>query len=357
MFWSLELLFESLWLVLTLLLSDLLATLFPTWHKQWLQNLNAKRRYPLYRESGTPDNALIVVAHPAPNVTSLSSRTAAKWEELLAAQGIPFTRVDLSRMGLTGLRDEWMYRYSKYGKGEPSGEIKWLQEELHKARFVILVHPVFWYDVPATLKAFLDQVMTAGFAYKNLPLHPILVFTLNICQFIPGLRGFLRAYGSQGLLRDKKVVICRTTGGPKAGMRVYGHNETVVASAFRFCGAKVLGIETLDMADTGDFLKSKMAKVEGIKMEMAPKDSLSSMSTRSPTCTPTQDQSPAASTVNVPTSPSLSPTRRPSAVAAQRRVDARLARYDKRIERYVRRMKRIAEREASVKGDGALSGG
>ena len=105
-----------------------------------------------------------------------------------------------------------------------------------------------------------------------------------------------------------------------------------------------MGIETLDMADNGDFLKSKMAKVEGIKMgEMAPKDSLSSMSTRSPTCTPTQDQSPAASTVNVPTSPSLSPTRRPSAVAAQRRVDARLARYDKRIERYVRRMKRIAE--------------
>ena len=84
----------------------------------------------------------------------------------------------------------------------------------------ILVHPVFWYDVPATLKAFLEQVLTAGFAYKNLPLHPILVFTLNICQFIPGLRGFLRAYGSQGLLRDKKVIICRTTGGPKAGMRV-----------------------------------------------------------------------------------------------------------------------------------------
>ena len=106
-----------------------------------LIDMSCLSRYPLYRESGTPGNALIVVAHPAPNVTSLSSRTAAKWEELLAAQGIPFTRVDLSRMGLTGLRDEWMYRYSKYGKGEPLGEIKWLQEELHKARFVVCGQP------------------------------------------------------------------------------------------------------------------------------------------------------------------------------------------------------------------------
>lgn len=69
------------------------------------------------------------------------------------------------------------------------------QKALVAADIIIFQHPFFWYNVPAMLKKWIDEVMAYGFAY-----------------------------GSEGdKLKGKKFIHSFTTGGPKEGYSSEGY--------------------------------------------------------------------------------------------------------------------------------------
>lgn len=54
-----------------------------------------------------------------------------------------------------------------YSKGEcRDPKIKQYQERLNRADHLFFIFPVWWYDLPAILKGFLDRVLLKGWAYE-----------------------------------------------------------------------------------------------------------------------------------------------------------------------------------------------
>ena len=97
-------------------------------------------------------------------------------------------------------------------------DVKAEQDALAKADVVVFQFPFHWYSLPAILKKWVDDVLLFGFAYG------------------PG--------GDK--LKDKKVVISLTTGGPAEAYSVSGSNNysvhqliAPVIQTAQFCGMKV----------------------------------------------------------------------------------------------------------------------
>ena len=85
---------------------------------------------------------------------------------------------------------------------------------------VVWQFPWYWYSVPAVLKAWMDQVLTYGFAY-----------------------------GQDGTaLRGKSLQLVTSTGGPSASYRPDGHNRFTMQELLRplEATAHLCGLELLD---------------------------------------------------------------------------------------------------------------
>lgn len=76
-----------------------------------------------------------------------------------------------------------------------SDEIKKVQADILWAEHIVFFHPVWWASFPAIFKCFIDQVFTAGFAYKYSKGNPIpakllkgrtahIILTLNTPIFV-----------------------------------------------------------------------------------------------------------------------------------------------------------------------------
>jgi NAD(P)H dehydrogenase (quinone) len=99
--------------------------------------------------------------------------------------------------------------------------IKNYQDKISKADEIVFVHPIWWSVTPAILKNFLDNILTAGFAYKYNE------------KGIP-----------QGLLTGKIAKVFTTSGTPMLFFNL-GHkfiNPTLKfwKSALGFCGMKII---------------------------------------------------------------------------------------------------------------------
>ena len=94
------------------------------------------------------------------------------------------------------------------------------QKLINNADVIILIHPVWWFNMPAALKGYIDRVFASGFA------------------FLPSEEGV------EGLLRGKKVAIFNTTGGKQNNYAKYGFKECfrkcICDGIFRFCGMEIL---------------------------------------------------------------------------------------------------------------------
>ena len=134
-----------------------------------------------------------------------------------------------------------------------------IQSKIKKSDTLIFIYPVWWYSVPAVLKGFIDRVFTSGFAFKFSKKPKILMFCADILSRIPGLRYALQPYVAKGLLKNKRAVVIRTYGGPKAGSRIFDRTEKNLENALlRFCG--ITKIKVLELFNLSVLSKEKEDK-------------------------------------------------------------------------------------------------
>lgn len=92
-----------------------------------------------------PPHTLIVFAHPS-------------WQHSKANR----TLIEAARQSPTVVvRD----LYHLYPHGYINAKLE--QQALENASAVVLQHPLYWYSVPALLKEWIDQTLTAGWAFGN----------------------------------------------------------------------------------------------------------------------------------------------------------------------------------------------
>ncbi len=118
-------------------------------------------------------------------------------------------------------------------------DIKAEQEFISWAEYIIVIHPIWWFGMPAIMKGYIDRVMISGFAY---------VYEENQMK---------------GLLDDKKVLLINTTGTPELMMEKKGITKVLQASIdkgiYEFCGMEVehlflAGVPYVKRADREDYL-------------------------------------------------------------------------------------------------------
>ena len=100
---------------------------------------------------------LIIDGHPDPDPARYCHALANAYAA--GAAGHAVRRLDLSRLDVPLLRsgDEWL-------SGGPPAAIAAAQADIAWAEHLVIVYPLWLGDVPALLKAFLEQVMRPGFA-------------------------------------------------------------------------------------------------------------------------------------------------------------------------------------------------
>ncbi|MGW0178365.1 NAD(P)H oxidoreductase [Nocardia sp. NPDC003345] len=114
-------------------------------------------------DATTTRTALVVVAHPRPD--SLTAHIARLATERLTAAGYRIDLLDLhaenfdARMTAADL-PEWGNRDKPY-----SPETEAHMRRVLAADVIVTVFPVYWMQVPAILKGWIDRVWNYGFAY------------------------------------------------------------------------------------------------------------------------------------------------------------------------------------------------
>eukprot|EP00928_Gymnodinium_smaydae_P078252 TRINITY_DN6201_c0_g1_i1.p1 TRINITY_DN6201_c0_g1~~TRINITY_DN6201_c0_g1_i1.p1 ORF type:complete len:387 (-),score=73.71 TRINITY_DN6201_c0_g1_i1:205-1284(-) len=201
-----------------------------------------------YRPSAKP-SALLVLCHPAGS-ESLCGAMAAVWEEELRRADVQYKRINLCEEQYVGLGSSSELRAAlAQAGGKAPKEVERLQALVDEARFLVFVHPIYWFDVPSQLKGFLESVLSSGFAFRKLPSCWTLNRAVGVLERLPVIPGMLRRYSAYGFLRDKRVYITRSQGGPAAGLGVFGHGATTLASSLQFCGARVAAVDTVPEVD------------------------------------------------------------------------------------------------------------
>ncbi|MCF7921019.1 MAG: NAD(P)H-dependent oxidoreductase [Candidatus Cloacimonetes bacterium] len=93
------------------------------------------------------------------------------------------------------------------------------QEYISWADKVIIIHPIWWFSMPAMMKGYIDRILIAGFAYKYTDGHPV------------------------GLFAGKPVLLINSTGNSDEIMEIIGIktilNNTIDKGIYEFCGFQV----------------------------------------------------------------------------------------------------------------------
>ncbi|XP_066043390.1 ribosyldihydronicotinamide dehydrogenase [quinone]-like isoform X2 [Chamaea fasciata] len=176
---------------------------------------------------------LIVYAHQEPKSFNGSLLKIAVEE--LTKQGCSVTVSDLyamqfepraTRNDIDGsLHNSEAFNYGvetweAYKRGALSKDLVEEQKKVQEADLLIFQFPLFWFNMPAILKVWMDRVLVQGFAYD-----------------------LSKAYDG-GLLQDKLSLFSFTTGGSKEKYAIRGDIRYLLwpmqHGIMHFCGVKVL---------------------------------------------------------------------------------------------------------------------
>lgn len=101
-------------------------------------------------------------------------------------------------------------------KNRPAEDLTEEQELVREANVLIFIFPVWWFNMPAILKGYIDRVFAEGFAFQ------------------------LNEKGTSGLLKGKRAIIFNTTGGTRKNYEESGFAEAfrkcICSGIFHFCG-------------------------------------------------------------------------------------------------------------------------
>lgn len=104
-------------------------------------------------------NVLIIDAHPDPDRGRFVHALADSYAQGARDSGHHVRRLDLASIDIPVLRSR-----ADWTDGQPSPAILAAQQAIHWAQHIVFLYPLWLGDVPALLKAFLEQVARPGFA-------------------------------------------------------------------------------------------------------------------------------------------------------------------------------------------------
>lgn len=109
----------------------------------------------------TQRRILIIDGHPDPDRGRFVHALADCYTDGAAAGGHDTRRLDIAAMDLGPLtsRTDWE-------EGKPSAAILSAQELIAWAEHIVILYPLWLGDMPALLKAFFEQVLRPGFAFR-----------------------------------------------------------------------------------------------------------------------------------------------------------------------------------------------
>ncbi len=159
---------------------------------------------------------LIIYAHPT--VPCFNEKVVEKVIETAKAKGDEVILRNLYEMDFNPVFSS--KDMADLQAGNIPEDIKVEQEYIKDADIMTFIFPIWWADMPAIMKGYIDRVFSYGFAY---------------------------AYdekGPQPLLTGKKVIIITSAGGTEDVYKASGANDaqklTIDYNKFGFCGIEVL---------------------------------------------------------------------------------------------------------------------
>jgi len=105
---------------------------------------------------------LIVDAHPDDDPSHFVHAIAARYGTAATEAGHEVRNIVLARIDIPFLTspDVWAH-------GEPPARLREAQDDMMWANHLVFVYPLWLGDMPALLKAFLEQVFRPGFAFRH----------------------------------------------------------------------------------------------------------------------------------------------------------------------------------------------
>ena len=170
----------------------------------------------------------IIYAHP--NKESFNHAILTKMVDALRDQ--PYTVLDLYEDKFNPVHSKEELQYFSEGKAvDPL--VKSYQEQLKKTTHLVLIFPIWWYNLPAILKGFFDKVMLNQFSHINTPT------------------------GVKGLLTNiEKVTVITTSKSPTWYLKYFGGNaikKVLIKSTLKTIGinkSKWVNLDEIDQSST-----------------------------------------------------------------------------------------------------------
>ena len=106
---------------------------------------------------------LAVFAHPSPRCFNRDILGAVRGTA--AAKGHEFTVRDLYAEGFNPVLSE--EDLESFNRGIVPGDIQNMQDAVTAADIVAIIHPIWWFGIPAILKGWIERVFAYGFAYGH----------------------------------------------------------------------------------------------------------------------------------------------------------------------------------------------
>ena len=186
---------------------------------------------------------LIIYAHPNPK--SFNHAIKEHVEQVLTKQGKKYSVRDLYLLKWNPVLGGADFKAA--GEEKTPVDIKTEQQYIKEADVLIVIHPIWWFGMPAVFKGYIDRVFSAGFAYEYGP------------------------DGVKGLLSGKKVMIINTTGGPQESYLKFGFKDALTKvfkdGTYEFCAMKVIRHEFLFAVPTisQEAREKMLADIDGWK--------------------------------------------------------------------------------------------
>ena len=117
----------------------------------------------LTMSAATPSRRILLIqGHPDPKGGHLAQALAQAYADGAAEAGHKLRRVDVAQLDFPVLRsaDEWE-------QGSVPAALKPVQDDIEWAQHLVVFFPLWLGDMPALLKAFLEQVARPGFAFHD----------------------------------------------------------------------------------------------------------------------------------------------------------------------------------------------
>lgn len=102
---------------------------------------------------------LLIDGHPDPDPARFVHALAGAYANGATSGGHEVRRLDLATMDIPFLRTQ-----ADWAKALPSGATAAAQDDIRWAQHLVIFYPLWLGDMPALLKAFLEQVLRPGFA-------------------------------------------------------------------------------------------------------------------------------------------------------------------------------------------------